>query len=186
MWQDVVRPGRTNETPLSRFLLRSRAGHCEYFATATVLLLRQLHIPARYGVGYAVHESSGGKYVVRNRDAHAWCIVWNENTHAWQDFDTTPSTWIGVEEARASRMQAWWDFWSRLMFEFSKFRWGQTHLRQYIFWGLIPVLAVLLYQIVFRRRRRSATGAAPFPDVEWPRPRFGVLSNRAGTRRAGA
>jgi transglutaminase-like putative cysteine protease len=49
----------TNETPLARFLLRTRSGHCEYFATATVLLLRQLGIPARYAVGYAVHEASG-------------------------------------------------------------------------------------------------------------------------------
>jgi hypothetical protein len=167
MWQPLGRHSRTNETPLSRFLLRSRAGHCEYFATATVLLLRRLHIPARYAVGYAVHESSGGKYVVRNRDAHAWCIVWNENTHTWQDFDTTPTSWIQTEEQHASAMQPLSDFWSRCMFEFSKFRWGQTHLRQYIVWSLIPVLIVLLYQIVFRRRRRSRDKSAAAP-VQWP------------------
>src|SRR6266851_4629986 len=66
-WQERDRLTSTNETPLARFLLRSRSGHCEYFATATVLLLRQLHIPARYAVGYAVHEHSGQKYVVRQR-----------------------------------------------------------------------------------------------------------------------
>ena len=65
---------------MSRFLLRTRSGHCEYFATATVLLLRQLGIPARYAVGYAVHEATGRKYVVRQRDAHAWCLVWNPNS----------------------------------------------------------------------------------------------------------
>ena len=41
-------------TALEDFLLRTRAGHCEYFATATVLLLRAAGIPARYAVGYAV------------------------------------------------------------------------------------------------------------------------------------
>src|ERR1017187_4049936 len=67
-WQGLGKMTSTNETPLSRFLLRTRSGHCEYFATATVLLLRKLGIPARYAVGYAVHESAGRKYVVR-RDA---------------------------------------------------------------------------------------------------------------------
>ena len=76
-WQGLGNLRSTNETPLSRFLLRTRSGHCEYFATATVLLLRQLGIPARYAVGYAVHECAGQKYVVRQRDAHAWCLVWN-------------------------------------------------------------------------------------------------------------
>ncbi len=168
MWQPSVRYSRTNETPLARFLLRTRAGHCEYFATATVLLLRQLNIPARYAVGYAVHESNGGKYVVRNRDAHAWCLVWNENTRTWQDFDTTPGSWMETEGKRASALQGWYDFWSRMYFEFSKFRWGQTHMRQYIFWSLIPILAILLYQIVFRRRRRSAgTHSSPATEI-WP------------------
>ncbi len=168
MWQRQLRPSRTNETPLSRFLLRTRSGHCEYFATATVLLLRQLKIPARYAVGYAVHEQSGGKYLVRNRDAHSWCLVWNENLKTWQDFDTTPSSWVAIEETHVSPLQALSDFWSRVMFEFSKFRWGQTHLRQYIFWGLIPILMILLYQIVFRRRKRSATPHGSHPAIQWP------------------
>jgi len=75
-WQvPFGRRGITNETALGRFLLKDRSGHCEYFATATVLLLRELKIPARYAVGYAVHEHSGNGYVVRQRDAHAWCLV---------------------------------------------------------------------------------------------------------------
>ena len=78
LWLGPDKVARTNETALSRFLLQSRSGHCEYFATATVLLLRELGIPARYAVGYAVHEPSGHGYVVRERDAHAWCLVWDE------------------------------------------------------------------------------------------------------------
>ncbi|MBT8330725.1 MAG: transglutaminase-like domain-containing protein, partial [Deltaproteobacteria bacterium] len=39
---------------IENFLTRSRSGHCEYFATATVLLLRQAGIPARYARGYSV------------------------------------------------------------------------------------------------------------------------------------
>ena len=153
-WQGLGTLSSTNETPLSRFLLRTRSGHCEYFATATVLVLRQLGIPARYAVGYAVHECSGRKYVVRQRDAHAWCLVWNENARTWQDFDTTPASWVEEEVKRASSMQFWSDLWSRMLFEFARFRWGQTHLRQYLLWALAPILALLLFQIIFRSRRQ--------------------------------
>jgi hypothetical protein len=167
-WEELGR-GYTNQTPLSRFLLNTRAGHCEYFATATVLLLRQLRIPARYAVGYAVHEASGNKYVVRQRDAHAWCLVWNETARTWQDFDTTPASWVKAEGDRASPMQALSDFWSWVMFEFSKFRWGQTHLRQYILWALAPIMALLLYQIIFRsRRRQHARAQGASGTVAWP------------------
>lgn len=170
-YQPRPRPSRTNETALTRFLLRSRSGHCEYFATATVLLLRQLGIPARYAVGYAVHErSSGRKYVVRQRDAHAWCLVWNPDAQLWEDFDTTPASWFETEASRASKLQLLSDAWSRLGFEFSKFRWGQTRLRQYILWGLLPILALLLYQILTRarRHRRPKTGPGAALRSDWP------------------
>jgi len=153
-WLGPDKAPRTNETALSRFLLQSRSGHCEYFATATVLLLRELGIPARYAVGYAVHEPSGHGYVVRERDAHAWCLAWNEQKKIWEDFDTTPGSWVAEEGQRASVMQWLGDFWSWVRFQIAKLRWGQTNLRQYILWALIPMLAFLLYQIIFRRRRR--------------------------------
>ncbi|HVM49014.1 MAG TPA: DUF4129 domain-containing transglutaminase family protein [Candidatus Acidoferrum sp.] len=168
-WQGFDYTDPTKGTPLSQFLLRRRAGHCEYFATATVLLLRQLGIPARYSVGYAVHESSGTKYVVRQRDAHAWCLVWNEAVKTWQDFDTTPASWVAAESRGASLTLALSDLWSLITFEISKFRWGQTHLRQYILWALAPILALLLYQIIFRsRRRHDGRVAAPGESALWP------------------
>jgi len=40
-----------------------------------------------------------------------------------------------------------------MTFEFSRLRWGQTRLRQYILWTLVPVLAFLLYRIIFRSQR---------------------------------
>jgi hypothetical protein len=167
-WQGPANVRSANETPLSRFLLRSRSGHCEYFATATVLLLRQLGLPARYAVGYAVHEGSGQKYVVRERDAHAWCLVWDGAT--WRDFDTTPASWVTEEGKRRSPLQFLSDVWLGIGFMFSKFRWGQTNLRQYIFWALVPVMALLFYQIVFRKRsrRRSRTAAEAGISVSWP------------------
>jgi hypothetical protein len=171
VWLGPDKVARTNETALSRFLLQSRSGHCEYFATATVLLLRQLGIPARYAVGYAVHESSGHGYVVRERDAHAWCLVWDERTQTWQDFDTTPASWVATESKRASATQWLSDFGSWVRFEIAKFRWGQINLRQYLLWALVPVLAFLLFQIVFRHRRKrrvQARNNSPGAVIFWP------------------
>jgi transglutaminase-like putative cysteine protease len=170
LWQRPARPAGTNETPLGRFLLRTRSGHCEYFATATVLLLRKLGISARYAVGYSVHEASGSKYVVRLRDAHAWCLVWDGKDKTWHNFDTTPASWVEAENRGASALQFLSDLWSRIAFEFARLRWGQTHLRQYILWTLIPVLALLLYQIIFRRgrSRQPRKQEARKTKTEWP------------------
>ncbi len=155
IYQGPDKIGRTNkETPLTRFLLFSRSGHCEYFATATVLLLRQLHIPARYAVGYAVHEVRGKGYVIRERDAHAWCLVWNRDKHIWEDFDTTPGTWIATESERASPFQWLSDFFSGLKYQIARFRYGQAQWRQYALWLIVPGLLFLLYRIFFRRGRQ--------------------------------
>ena len=167
-WQQPGSYG-TNETFVSRFLLQTRAGHCEYFATATTLLLRQLGIPTRYAVGYAVHEASGNAFVVRLRDAHAWCLVWNPDQKIWDDFDTTPASWIVEEGKLASAFQWLQDLWTRLAFEFAKIRWGQSNLRLYLLIGIVPGLAVLFYQIVFRRgRRRKKAGGKPAEIFNWP------------------
>jgi hypothetical protein len=122
-----------------------------------VLLLRELGIPARYAVGYAVHEPSGHGYVMRERDAHAWCLAWNEHNKTWENFDTTPASWVAEENKRASIMQWFSDAWSWIRFQIAKFYWGQTNVRKYVLWALIPILAFLLYRIIFRRRRKRGS-----------------------------
>lgn len=170
-WQGSDKKITTTNTPLTRFLLTSRSGHCEYFASATVLLLRQMGIPARYAVGYLVHEPRGSGYIVRERDAHAWCLAWNSATKCWEDFDTTPPSWVAIESRRTSFGEWFADLRSWMSLQFAKFRWRQAHLQQYILWALIPVLLVLLGHIIFRRRnqRRSANGKATKPvAIIWP------------------
>jgi len=169
-WQGLPRSDKTNNTPLGRFLLQTRSGHCEYFATATVLLLRRAGIPARYAVGWSVHEGSGGKYVVRARDAHAWSLVWDKEKEQWLDFDTTPASWVAAEGKNKSALQWLSDFWTRIGLEISKIRYGQSKLRQYLLWIILPVLALLLYQIIFRRgRRRRGAAKSERPEVfDWP------------------
>jgi hypothetical protein len=170
-WQGPEKKGTATVTPLTRFLLTSRSGHCEYFATATVLLLRKLGIPARYAVGYYVHETSGTGYVVRERDAHAWCLAWNSQTQMWEDFDTTPPSWVGIEGKRASLFDAFSDLRSWLGFQFERFRWRQANLRQYILWSLSPVIVVLVYYIIFQRRAKARSKSGKMraeAPIVWP------------------
>jgi len=88
---NLTAPLKKNITPLEYFLRDSRAGHCEYFATATVLLLRTAGIPSRYASGYAVEEFSylENAYLVRKRHAHAWALAYIDGQ--WQIYDTTPA-----------------------------------------------------------------------------------------------
>jgi protein-glutamine gamma-glutamyltransferase len=83
----------TNGDPLAEFLFETREGHCEYFATAMVILLRSLRIPARVVNGFQMGEYNdiNEYYTVRERDAHSWVEAYFPGAHAWIEFDPTPS-----------------------------------------------------------------------------------------------
>ncbi len=78
--------------PVANFLETRHPAHCEYFATATVILLRQAGIPARYVTGYVADEFSDDLeyWVARNRDAHAWAEAYDEKTGQWFAVESTP------------------------------------------------------------------------------------------------
>jgi transglutaminase-like putative cysteine protease len=79
--------------PLAAFLLQSRRGHCEYFASSMVVLLRVLRVPARIVNGFQAGEYNeiGENYVIRGRDAHSWVEVWIQGS-GWIPFDPTPAS----------------------------------------------------------------------------------------------
>lgn len=82
----------TSERPASMedFLLRTREGHCEYFAAGMVVLLTSLDVPARIAGGFYASRMNPltGYYAVRRGDAHAWTEVWDGTR--WMTFDATP------------------------------------------------------------------------------------------------
>ncbi|RYD32531.1 MAG: transglutaminase domain-containing protein, partial [Verrucomicrobiaceae bacterium] len=102
----------TSPTAITQFLRTERRGHCEYFASATVLMLRDAGIPARYAIGYATMERDvkRGEFIIRGTHGHAWCRVWDETTNAWIDFDTTPSVWSATVPPPASLTQRFNDW----------------------------------------------------------------------------
>src|ERR1051325_11020587 len=78
--------------PVTDFLFNVKAGHCEYFASAMVLLLRTHGIAARLVNGFMSGEDNdaAGAYTVRQLDAHSWVEVYFPETQAWVTFDPTP------------------------------------------------------------------------------------------------
>lgn len=101
-------PGsKSARSALSTFLTSKHEGHCEYFASAATLLLREAGVPTRYAIGYAVMETDFRRQesVIRGIHGHAWCRVWDESNQRWLDFDPTPPDWLGRESPRLSSWQ---------------------------------------------------------------------------------
>jgi protein-glutamine gamma-glutamyltransferase len=158
--------GADRSTPIATFLLKHRSGHCEYFATATTLLLREAGIPARYATGFSAHEFSQleGQYIVRGRDAHAWTIAYLNGR--WQSFDTTPSTWMAQEDAAASVWQRFSDVWSFVAFKVSTSLRADTLNGVNPVWAIVLVLAILLWQLNrIKRLGRTTVKSIPLTSI---------------------
>ena len=85
--------GKPGDDPLAHFLFETRAGHCEYFASAMTIMLRTLGVPSREVNGFLPGEYNdlGGDYIVRASDAHSWVEVYFPGNE-WQVFDPTPAS----------------------------------------------------------------------------------------------
>lgn len=78
-------------SPVEHFLLGGRAGHCEYFASAMVVMARSVGLPARLVNGFAGGRENpiGGFLELTGSDAHAWVEVHFARA-GWVAFDPTP------------------------------------------------------------------------------------------------
>jgi transglutaminase-like putative cysteine protease len=101
-----------NQERIDWFLFDYKKGFCNYYASAEVILLRSLGIPARMAVGFAEGErevppinippgvssvnippeliSEMSTYIVRQKDAHAWPEVYFPGM-GWVIFEPTAS-----------------------------------------------------------------------------------------------
>jgi transglutaminase-like putative cysteine protease len=78
-------------SPIEVFLLEGTEGHCEYFASAMVVLARSVGLPARLVNGFAGGHLNevGGFLEVSRSDAHAWVEV-HYRKLGWVRYDPTP------------------------------------------------------------------------------------------------
>ena len=82
-------PGRD---PVDYFLFDLKQDFCEYFASAMVVMLREVGVPARLVEGFSTgsFDAATLEYVVREQDAHAWVEVYVPQ-YGWIEFEPTPS-----------------------------------------------------------------------------------------------
>jgi transglutaminase-like putative cysteine protease len=113
-------PATARETSLEHFLFTRKAGHCEYFSTAMVVLLRAAGIEARNVNGFLGGEWNdfGGYLAVTQNQAHSWVEVWFPE-YGWVTFDPTPGG-----AGSGERVEAW--FWpGRIFFDGIQHRWNK-------------------------------------------------------------
>jgi len=85
-------PSGTAAHPLEDFLERTRAGHCEYFASALAVSLRARKVPARVVTGYRLGPwiPEGGYWLVTQNEAHSWVEYYDRAARLWRVADPTP------------------------------------------------------------------------------------------------
>ena len=104
--------------PVEEFLFNRKTGYCEHYASAMVVMLRTLGIPARLATGFLAAEWNdfGGYYTVRQRDSHAWVEVYFPRS-GWVTFDPTPAVppaaaeqvWVTAAGRFMDSIQLKWD-----------------------------------------------------------------------------
>jgi len=80
-------PGRD---VVDHFLFESKEGWCEQVASASVVLLREMGVPARVAAGFTSGDPDPitGRFVVKEQNAHSWTEVWFAGI-GWVPFDPT-------------------------------------------------------------------------------------------------
>jgi protein-glutamine gamma-glutamyltransferase len=117
---DFLGRGRPAD-PIEAFLFDWREGHCEYFASSMVLMLRSRGIPARLATGFlgAEHNPLEDYWVVRQANAHAWVEAYLPEG-GWTIFDPTPAAGrpAVVEGGLGSMLAQTWDY---LLFRWDRY-----------------------------------------------------------------
>jgi protein-glutamine gamma-glutamyltransferase len=95
-------PRRANDDPVDAFWLDHRQGFCEHYASAYVIVMRELGFPARIVTGYQGGQINPFDQVleVRQSDAHAWAEYWSAE-RGWVRVDPTAA--VAPERIRESR-----------------------------------------------------------------------------------
>ncbi len=113
------------EFPIEDFLFMRKEGHCEYFATAMAVLLREAGIPSRIVNGFigGTPNERGNFFLIRESDAHSWVEAYFPG-HGWVSFDPTPEGLERAEPGLFPLMASYVDYlrfrWSRYVIDFSE------------------------------------------------------------------
>lgn len=86
----TLEPGSYDDNAIDDFWLDRKLGFCEHYASAFVVVMRALGVPARIVTGYqgTDPQPQDGYWIVRQRNAHAWAEIWQPDT-GWLRVDPT-------------------------------------------------------------------------------------------------
>lgn len=143
------------------FIFDAPGGYCDYYASAMVVMLRTVGVPARLASGYArgTYDDGRNAYRVSGLDAHSWPEVYFEGI-GWVEFEPTAGRPIleresetrPAAEAQVSAMQV---------------RAAQSQRRRWtvLGWGAAgaALLSAAIAIILIRRERQLA--ALPVDDL---------------------
>ncbi|MQA37914.1 transglutaminase TgpA family protein [Rugamonas aquatica] len=101
----TLQPPLLGRDAVDDFLFGSKAGFCEHYAGAFVVLMRAMGVPARVVTGYQGGELNpvDGYLTVRQSDAHAWAEFWAPGV-GWRRIDPTAA--VAPERIAYSLAQA--------------------------------------------------------------------------------
>jgi hypothetical protein len=101
----TLEPGVYDKDAIDEFWLDRKLGFCEHFASAFVVIMRALDVPARIVTGYqgTDPEPLDGYWIVRQRNAHAWAEIWVEG-EGWLRVDPTAA--VAPERVQRGRRLA--------------------------------------------------------------------------------
>jgi transglutaminase-like putative cysteine protease len=159
---------------VDQFVFETRLGWCEQVASTLVVMLRSVGIPARVATGFVTGDRNAltGRYVVRERDAHAWAEVYFPGV-GWQGFDPTAS----VPLAGDARSETSWLERARAALPWFV---GLAVVGA----GVAFLVGVLIRRLVGRSTRRQPSwGAAMLHRLERLGNRSGVAHHRGQTVR---
>lgn len=174
--------------PIEDFVTTHRQGHCEYFASALVLMLRSQGIPARIVLGYkgGEYNSTFRYYEVQELHAHAWVEAYLEPQHipediklpdqdysqgAWLRLDPTPSS----DEDDFAFNRSLWSLKLKDLMDYAQLMWSEyvVDLESERNWstGLITAVACFVLVMLYRAGNRFYAWLAAWLGVKGPRSR---------------
>ena len=89
-YNDQIEGPAAGQDGVDYFLFDARQGYCQYYASAMVVMLRAVGIPARYVQGYSQNVKEEGVYHILEKDGHAWPEVFFPG-YGWIEFEPTGS-----------------------------------------------------------------------------------------------
>ncbi|TFW29197.1 transglutaminase family protein [Duganella callida] len=101
----TLEPPLLGRDAVDGFLFDSKAGFCEHYAGAYVVLMRAMGVHARVVTGYQGGERNpiDGYLTVRQSDAHAWAEIWQPGS-GWRRADPTAA--VAPERVQRSLARA--------------------------------------------------------------------------------